>query len=317
MATYNGHEWIAEQVNSILTQRGVKTRLIISDDGSTDGTREYLQALSQRDPRVTLLPQRPAPANTEGLPQASGAAGNFFWLLRHAEIAPEEYVALSDQDDIWLPHKLSHQVEVLREENAIATSSSVRGFDAFGNEFLIRKDYPQRRWDFVFEAPGPGCSFLLTPAGFAFIRAGLEHQADAGAQVHDWWLYAFVRGSGLKWHIDSVPGVLYRQHAGNAVGANRGWKAKQQRLERLRSGWYRQQFIVMGKSALLANQIGKEFGSGALCQNCNPAALERLIQLLEKPTFANRWKVACHAPALRRRRRDGFALAILGLIGRW
>jgi len=56
LAAYNGMAWLQQQVQSILAQQGVQVALFISVDASTDGTRAWVQALSQAEPAVTLLP---------------------------------------------------------------------------------------------------------------------------------------------------------------------------------------------------------------------------------------------------------------------
>ena len=57
MATYNGIDWLQDQIYSILSQEFVSITLFISDDGSSDGTREYIERLSLLDRRIILLPQ--------------------------------------------------------------------------------------------------------------------------------------------------------------------------------------------------------------------------------------------------------------------
>ena len=71
MATYNGIQWIQGQLESILMQESVNITLYISDDGSNDGTDDYLLVVSHTDPRVVILPKK---ANT-------GFAGQNFYRL--------------------------------------------------------------------------------------------------------------------------------------------------------------------------------------------------------------------------------------------
>lgn len=149
MATYNGQPWIGRQVATVLDQDGVEVRLVISDDGSTDGTRDWARGLAQRDPRVVVLPERDGEA---------GVAANFLHALTHLDVRPGEYVAFCDQDDLWQPHKLIEQIHFMDEAGAHAVSSNVTAFtvgaDGEVSRTLIRKDQPQVEWDFLFEAPG-------------------------------------------------------------------------------------------------------------------------------------------------------------------
>ena len=134
LAAYNGMSWIEAQVDSILTQENVDIRIIVAVDHSADGTEEWLRAFAARDPRVILLPTAPA---------SGGAAQNFFRLLREGDFAGCDYIALSDQDDIWLPDKLTRAVARLNEAHAQAYSSDVLAFWPNGRRKLIRKSQPQ------------------------------------------------------------------------------------------------------------------------------------------------------------------------------
>ena len=77
LATYNGMKWIEEQVESILGQKNVDVRLVISDDGSIDGTYNFVKKLAESDARVTLLSDHSA---------IQGAGKNFYRLIRQADI---------------------------------------------------------------------------------------------------------------------------------------------------------------------------------------------------------------------------------------
>ena len=98
MAACNGKPYIQEQVDSILEQLDGNAELIISCDPSADGTREYLRELYGGDGRVICI----------GGP-GKGIAKNFENALKHCG---NEYVFLSDQDDVWLPGKVEN---VMRE----------------------------------------------------------------------------------------------------------------------------------------------------------------------------------------------------------
>ena len=102
MSTYNGMPYVGEQVQSVLSQEGVEPRLFVRDDGSTDGTVEYLRSLEEKG-ELTLL----SGGNL-------GVVGSFVELLRRAP-AEFEWVALCDQDDVWRPDKLARAVAALSQ----------------------------------------------------------------------------------------------------------------------------------------------------------------------------------------------------------
>lgn len=236
LATYNGARWLDEQLDSLFAQQHVDLRVVASDDQSRDDTLAVLERRAARAP-LTILPPS---ANRFG-----SAHRNFLRLIRDADPADAEYVALSDQDDVWLPGKLSRAVQCLRELPADAYSSDVVAFWPDGRRRLIRKSTPQRRHDFLFGSPGPGCTFVLRRDLFDEMRAWVVAHYDAMQTiwVHDWLIYAFVRARGRRWHIDDQPNMLYRQHGSNEIGVNAGWRAARHRWRHVRSGAYRRDIL--------------------------------------------------------------------------
>ena len=296
LATYNGMPWLPTQLASILDQRDVDVRIIVSDDGSVDETMATLESTAGR---IGVLPRR----DGEG-----GAAQNFLYLIAAADIEPDEYVAFCDQDDVWQPDKLARQVLLLNQHDADGASSSIEGLYPDGSTALIRKDYPQRELDFICEAAGPGASYLLSPRAFATVRrdlaSGVVDQAKVG--FHDWLVYALVRAHGMRWIIDHWPTMQYRQHGTNEMGANRGLGAVKRRFGMLKVGWYREQFILTADACLA---VADDFDL--------KTDMQRVRDLLATPGFAARLKLAPWCWVLRRRVRDRFVLAGTLLGGLW
>lgn len=231
LAAYNGVRWLDEQVESILDQQGVEIVIFASVDASSDGTESWFDARAAADVRIRVLPHGEC---------FGGAARNFFRLLREVEFSDFNGVCFADQDDIWQPDKLARAYRKLTEEKADAYSSNVTAFWPNGRRLLIDKAQPQRRWDFLFEAAGPGCTYLLSvPLAQAIQDAVRTNgQIEKHAALHDWFIYAYARARGLRWVIDSYSGVLYRQHGDNQVGANSGWRATNRRLAKMFGGWW-------------------------------------------------------------------------------
>ncbi|VVH66817.1 Alpha-L-Rha alpha-1,3-L-rhamnosyltransferase (EC [uncultured Gammaproteobacteria bacterium] len=234
LATYNGMKWIEEQVESILNQQSVDVNIYISVDLSTDNTYQWCQDLAKQNVHVKVLPYGE---------RFGGAAKNFFRLIRDVDFSTYDYVSLADQDDIWLPNKLSHAVETIKRKDVCALSSSVTAFFLSGRELLIEKSQPQKKFDHLFEAAGPGCTYVFKSDALQQFKDFLilNWNAVNDIELHDWMMYAYFREHDLDWHIDSKPLMRYRIHESNQVGANSGFKAYQKRLSIIKNGWYRRQ----------------------------------------------------------------------------
>ena len=239
-AAYNGMLYLSEQIDSILAQTGVNIVVFVSIDTSSDGTEAWFDERAQEDGRIVVLSHGG---------KFGGAAQNFFRILREVDFTPFDYISFSDQDDVWLPSKLSRAHEVLMSAGADAYSSNVIAFWPDGRKILIEKSQPQVQWDFLFESAGPGCTYVLKKDLFFAIQDNLkEHWGDlqqVGQGQHDWFFYAFARANGYHWVIDDYAGMFYRQHKKNLVGVNLGWRAFIYRTRKVLSGWGIMQAALM------------------------------------------------------------------------
>ena len=276
LAAYNGMQWIEEQVNSIFEQTDVDVTLFISVDQSTDETYLWCKRQAEFNPKLFVIPYGE---------RFGGAAKNFFRLIRDVDFSSFDYVSLADQDDIWLPNKLSHAVITIDQRSLDAFSSDVLAFWQDGKERLVKKSFPQKRYDHFFEAAGPGCTYVFATRALEQFKQFLTSNWNEvnAVELHDWMIYAFFRQRGLKWYIDDCPLMRYRQHAGNQVGFNSGVKAYIKRIVMVKEHWYRHE-------------------------------VEKISTLLgfKKPT---RWFCIRNFWQLRRRPRDAFALLIMNIIG--
>lgn len=101
---YNAEEFIAQTIESVLSQTYQNIEILVVDDGSTDTTAEIVKSFAQKDKRITLLQQ----------PNAGVAvARNLAYL--HSK---GEYIAPIDADDIWYPQNLEKQVECLTKSES-------------------------------------------------------------------------------------------------------------------------------------------------------------------------------------------------------
>ena len=99
MATFNGEEFIIQQIQSILNQLDINDELIISDDGSTDKTISLIESLN--DKRIKIFPDN----------NFKSPIYNFENALTHAV---GDYIFMSDQDDVWLDNKVKIMIEQMQ-----------------------------------------------------------------------------------------------------------------------------------------------------------------------------------------------------------
>ncbi len=247
LASYNGIKYIKEQIDSILKQKEVDVTIFVSDDLSTDRTLQYLQNIYKDEKRLVYL---------ESHDKFGGAAKNFFRLIKDVDFSNFDYISLADQDDIWYEDKLMRAVKAIEEKKIDAYSSNVLAFWEDGNEMIINKSDSQARYDYLFEAAGPGCTYVLKKdLAISLQKFICENWEDVNKiELHDWFIYAFARENNYNWHIDEKPTMRYRQHTSNQVGANNGLKAKVKRLKKVFSSWYRDEIIKIIKVLRLENK---------------------------------------------------------------
>ncbi|WP_395392882.1 glycosyltransferase [Novosphingobium sp. BL-8A] len=281
LASYNGADWIGEQIQSILRSEGVDCHIFLSDDGSGDDTVNV--ARCEGGERLTLLPIAPR----------RSAAQNFIRLVQEAEWDGYDYVSLADQDDRWFPDKLAKAVRAIETHDLAGYSSDVQAFWPDGRRRYIRKSQPLRRFDYLLESAGPGSTFVFPAKAANFLRMQLN-KADTetlgGIERHDWLFYAYFREASMPWLIDATAGLDYRQHESNVVGAAAGLRARLARLDLVSNGWYRSQILAVGKLTGASNA---------------------LLEYLRKPEVKSWGKLLAHSREYRRRLSEACAITLL------
>lgn len=219
LAAYQGERWLSAQLESLRNQTHHDLRVLMQDDGSTDGTQDVLRQAAEADGRFCM-------AARQG--EHLGAAGNFFSLLAQSD-AP--YCALCDQDDRWAPTRLERCLEAMRRaEQAwgaavpLLVHSDCRLIDEQGR--VQRESFFRHQgWNAKTVTLAPllvqnnvtGCTVLMNEP---LRRLAAELTAGRDIPKHDWFLALLAAAFG---HVTAVeePLVDYRQHGGNAVGASR------------------------------------------------------------------------------------------------
>ncbi|UXU75114.1 MULTISPECIES: glycosyltransferase [unclassified Paracoccus (in: a-proteobacteria)] len=232
MATFNGARFLRPQLDSIAAQTLPGWRLLISDDGSTDGTRGVIEAFARtREPgQVTLIdgPRR-------------GATRNFLHLT--AQVPAGHWLAYADQDDVWYPQRLQRGAEFLARQQGpaiFAARTTICDHDLrpltpaphFPGPFGFRNA--------LIQACLPGNTILANAEAVALMQRAVPAAAAAGIVSHDWWAYQVLSGAGARLHRDAAQLVYYRQHDDNVMGRNDTARARAHRAARLLDGQFAQ-----------------------------------------------------------------------------
>jgi rhamnosyltransferase len=283
LATYNGEKFIRQQIDSVLAQENVDVSVFVRDDNSTDTTVAIVNDYNTKTGKVFLLGK---------VPYQLYAAKNFMSIVRDVDLTSMDFMCYCDQDDIWLPNKLSEAITKIKEKNTSCYASNLLMGDAnadiIPNTSLFKKiasyifNYKKNKkmkYDFYFEAASAGCTLVLNKQSALYLQkmfTELFEKIPVRAS-HDWSTYAVTRLGGFEWHIDNRSFIIYRQHAENAYGANIGRKAVDKLLELFTSGWYRQHILMIDE---LYNRTGT-----------HPAFIE-VVKNYKHSSFIARFKMA-------------------------
>ncbi len=219
LATYNGARFLPEQLASIAGQTHRNWRLIVRDDGSSDGSLDVVRGWARGVSQDVEIVED----GRTGL----GASLNFAALLERSD-AP--YFAFCDQDDVWLPQKLSVMLDMLAEAEStsgagtpinaysdlrVVDGSLVTISDSFQTFSRRPRLHPGRELrQVMMHNVVTGCASLG--------NAALREKAlpvPPEASMHDWWLAMVAAGLGKLVFVPEAT-ILYRQHGGNTLGAN-------------------------------------------------------------------------------------------------
>lgn len=201
MASFNGEKYIKEQINSILIQLGDEDELIISDDGSTDKTLEIIRGYD--DNRLKLFYNN----------HTHGYAHNFENALKQSK---GDYIFFSDQDDIWLPHKVEKMLPYLKEDNfvisdAFITNDKLEIKDKISSWRKYKKGYVRNLYKGIYA--GCTCAFTKKIKDFS-LPFPLTNYIQ-----HDNWIGLLCE---LKFNVVYIeePLILYRRHNNNTSDAS-------------------------------------------------------------------------------------------------
>jgi hypothetical protein len=217
LATYNGELYLEEQINSILSQDYPNVRLYASDDGSSDRTVAILSEYDARFPdQIRVLTDE----------KATGHPKRNFLRLMKASTA--NYLCFSDQDDVWLPEKISLTMKAMQGlEDHYGRSTPALVFTDLQvvNERLetVSPSYWKRagiKAENIHSLPRLLSENVITGCTMMINRSlcDLAVRMAEEAEMHDWWIALLAATFGVA-EIVSRATILYRQHDSNVIGS--------------------------------------------------------------------------------------------------
>ena len=263
MSTFNGEKYLAEQIESIIAQTHTNWILLIRDDGSSDTTVDIIQRYSASNSRIIQIKDNFGNVN---------CIKSFSLLMQAACNRNEVYIFFCDQDDVWLPEKLSLQITMLQnmeQQHEAGTPmlvhSDLRVVDSnlsMTHPSFLAYERLQRNIDaplktLLINNYITGCTIGMNKALLT-----LASPVPENVLMHDWWCALCAAASGIIGFIEQVT-VLYRQHNRNSIGS----KGDAGKLLQLID--FKRTFARKRKNFLLCIQQADELLARSDCRNDN------------------------------------------------
>lgn len=215
MATYNGEKYIEEQVRSILANLESFDEVIVSDDGSTDNTRDIIKGIN--DKRIVVIdgPQK-------------GVISNFENAIRNCG---GRYIFLSDQDDVWEADKVEKVLKAFENGNPPVVVHDCVVVD--GNKEVLEESF------FKFRNSGPGALkniYKNTYVGCCMaFNAALKDAIlpiPTDIEMHDQWIGIIGDKLGTNVFIEDKL-IKFRRHGDNSSDCFNHHSTKKMIINRL------------------------------------------------------------------------------------
>lgn len=215
MATYNGEQFLLEQLRSLADQELLPTELVICDDMSSDATVDIIETFARTAPFAVRLYRNEIRLRfSENFMKAIG-------------LCRERYIAFCDQDDVWHPAKLARSIDSLQWSGALMCSHRVDLIDGTGARIgassNLSGDTMLRGSTFSPWGVFLGFTCTIDRRLLALIDPAtrphdlIEYDKPMS---HDRWFYFVAATFGTVSYI-GAPLALYRQHDRNVFGRTR------------------------------------------------------------------------------------------------
>ncbi len=217
LSTYNGEKYLSEQVESLENQENAHVDILIRDDGSSDSTVKVIEQLQSEYSNIKFF-------QGENL----GFAKSFWDLIKNAE--GYDYYGFCDQDDIWLSDKVARAISVLEKEDGslpLLYTGDVYCVDSNGTKISESpfKGRVLNNYETFQRSILPGCTYFFNDNALKLLK-----KYDGSMYAHDWAVYAIIKTFG-KVVYDSEPGMKYRIHSNNTIGADSKFKTLKNKIK--------------------------------------------------------------------------------------
>jgi len=215
LCTFNGAPFLAEQVDSILRQDYHPLELVISDDASTDATREILMQY-EKNPAVRIFYRE----------QNTGLTRNFAFA---AGLAKGDLIAFADQDDNWLEDKIGKLVTAISDKPLVYSDSLL--MDEAGKS-LGKKLSDLKKMYSGNDSRGYILYSCVWGHGMLITKDLLEKCLPIPGEVHhdSWIAFQALLHGGIRYHDEVL--TRYRQHSSSASQTLPAGRARSSKKER-------------------------------------------------------------------------------------
>lgn len=202
LCTYNGEKHLPEQLDSIINQTYKSIEIIVVDDCSSDRTLSVLQEYARKYSQIKVY------SNTEN----KGYSKNFEYAI---SLCKGDYIAISDQDDIWVLDKLESLLNKIRIDDDLLVYSNSLLVDENGKS--LNKTCFDKRSRYQGNDPRALALFNIFLGHSMLIKRELAEIALPIPQhsTYDAWLGFVATNRGRMCVLDQVT-TLFRQHSSNA-----------------------------------------------------------------------------------------------------
>lgn len=211
MSTYNGEKYLSQQIDSIIEQDETDWLLYIRDDGSTDETQAIIRNYATMDSRIIEF--------GKNFSTNIGVVSSFFYLLKGIEA---DFYLFCDQDDIWLPNKVSDTIIQLKKSTNPALAYTQLAVVDKNLNIINNKSTEVFKTNLAaiisVDNYITGCTVGINRALRNIIIEVRDEDYDK-IIMHDWWSALVAAYFGEIIYIEETT-ILYRQHENNVIGAS-------------------------------------------------------------------------------------------------